>query len=77
MKKAQLELRSPEKSREEGSFGLAHCLDGAAMTGGGGLVKGGGAGIGGGAMVGMGAGLVCHKLHLVISPPILQRFPRF
>jgi len=77
LKKAQLELCLPEKSREEGSFSLAHCLDGAAMTGGEGLVGGGGIGIGGGVMVRMGAELVCHKLHLVIFPPILQQFPQF
>jgi len=32
LRKARLELRSPEKSGEEGSFGLARCLDEAAGT---------------------------------------------
>jgi len=51
LKKAQLELRSLEKSGGEGSFGLTCCLDGAAKTE-------GGAGIGGGATVGARARLV-------------------
>ena len=54
MRKARLELRSLEKSGEEGSFGLVRCLDGAAGTGGGGLTGGGDGGIGGGATVGTG-----------------------
>jgi len=48
LRKARPELCSPEKSRGEGSFGLVHCLDGAAGTGEGGLT-------GGGATVGTGA----------------------
>jgi len=54
LRKARLELRSPEKSGREGSFGLVRCLDGAAGTGGGGLTGGGDRGIGGGATVGTG-----------------------
>ena len=38
----------PEKFGGEGSLDLAHCLDGAAGTMGGGLTEGGGASIGGG-----------------------------
>ena len=38
LKKAQLELHSPEKSRGEGSFGLVRCLDGADRTGEGRLI---------------------------------------
>jgi len=54
MKKAQLELLSPEKSGGEGSFGLVCCLDGDGtdkreLTGGGDV------GIGGRATVGAGA----------------------
>ena len=48
LRKARPELRSLEKSRGEGSFGLVRCLDGAAGTGEGGLT-------GGGATVGTGA----------------------
>jgi len=33
LRKAHLELCSPEKSGGEGSFGLARCLDGAAGAG--------------------------------------------
>jgi len=55
LKKARLELCSPEKSGEEGSFGLVRCLDGADGTGKGGLTGGGDMGIGGGATVGAGA----------------------
>jgi len=55
LRKARLELCSPEKSGGEGSFGLVCCLDGAAGTGGGGLTGGGDGGIGGGATVGTGA----------------------
>jgi len=55
LRKARLELRSPEKSGGEGSFGLVRCLDRAAGTGGGGLTGGRDGGIGGGATVGMGA----------------------
>jgi len=55
LRKARLELRSPEKSRGERSFGLVCCLDGAAGTGEGGLTGGGDGGIGGGATVGTGA----------------------
>jgi len=55
LKKARLELRSPEKSGGEGSFGLVHCLDWADGTGKGGLTEGGDVGIRGGATVGAGA----------------------
>jgi len=48
LKKAQPELCLPEKFGGEGSLDLAHCLDGAAGTMGGGLTEGGGASIGGG-----------------------------
>jgi len=58
LRKARLELCSLEKSREEGSFGLAHCLDEAARTGEEGLTRGGDVGIRGRATVGAGAGLV-------------------
>jgi len=51
LKKAQPELHSPEKSGEEGSFGLACCLDGAARTR-------EGADTGGRVMVRVGGGLV-------------------
>jgi len=55
LKKARLELRSPEKSGGEESFGLVRCLDGAVGTGKGGLTGGGDVGIGGEATVGAGA----------------------
>ena len=55
LRKACLELCSPEKSGGEGSFGLVCCLDGAAGTGGGGLTGGRDGGIGGRATVGTGA----------------------
>jgi len=58
LRKAHLELRSPEKSGGEGSFGLAHCLDGAARAGEGGVTRGGDMGIGGRATAGAGAGPV-------------------
>jgi len=58
LKKARPELRSPEKSGGEGSFGLVHCLDWADGTGEGGLTGGGDVGIKGGATVGAGAGPV-------------------
>jgi len=58
LRKACLELRSPEKSGGGESFGLACCLDEAAGAGEGGLTRGGDVGIGGGATVGTGAGLV-------------------
>jgi len=54
LRKARLELRSPEKSGGEESFGLVRCLDGAAGTGKGGLTGGGDGGIGGRATVGTG-----------------------
>ena len=52
LRKARPELRSPEKSGGEGSFGLVCCLDGADDTGEGGLTGGRDGGIGGGATVG-------------------------
>jgi len=45
LRKARPELRSPEKSGGEGSFGLVRCLDGVAGTGEGGLTGGGDRGI--------------------------------
>jgi len=58
LKKARPELRSPEKSGGEGSFGLVRCLDGVDGTGEGGLTGGGDVGIGSRATVGVGAGPV-------------------
>jgi len=58
LKKIQLELCSLEKSGEEGSFGLAYCLDKASRTRGGGLTGGEGVGTRGRAMVRAGVGLV-------------------
>ena len=58
LRKAHLELHLPEKSRGEGSFGLACCLDEAARAGEKGLTGGGDVGIRDGATVGAGAGLV-------------------
>jgi len=55
LRKACPELRLLEKSGGEESFGLVHCLDGAAGTGGGGLTGGRDGGIGGGATVRTGA----------------------
>jgi len=55
LRKARPELRSPEKSGGEGSFGLVRCLDGAAGTREGGLTGGRDGGIGGRATVGTGA----------------------
>jgi len=57
-KKAQLEVRSPEKSGGEGSFGLVRCLVGADGTGEGGLTGGGDVVTGDGATIGVGAGPV-------------------
>ena len=54
LRKARPELRSPEKSGGEGSFGLICCLDGAAGTREGGLTGDGDEGIGGRATVGTG-----------------------
>ena len=53
LRKARLELCSPEKSGEEGSFGLVRCLDGVAGTREGGLAGGGDVGIRGRATVGV------------------------
>ena len=58
LKKAQLELHSPEKLGGEGSFGLVYCLDRADGTGKGGLTGGEDVGIGGRVTVGAGAGPV-------------------
>jgi len=55
LRKDHPELRSPEKSRGEGSFGLIRCLDRVDRTGEGGLTGGGDRGIGGRATVGAGA----------------------
>jgi len=55
LRKACPELRLPEKSGGEGSFGLVCCLDGADGTGKGGLTGSGDGGIGGRATVGAGA----------------------
>jgi len=54
LRKARPELHSLEKSGGEGSFGLVHCLDGAAGTREGGLIGGRDGGIGAGATVGTG-----------------------
>jgi len=58
LRKARPELRSPEKSGGEGSFGLACCLDEAAGAGEGGVTGGGDTGIGDGATVDVEAELV-------------------
>jgi len=55
LRKARLELHSPEKSGGEGSFGLVHCLNRVDGTREGGLTGDGDVGIGGGATVGAGA----------------------
>jgi len=55
LKKAWPELRSPEKSGREGSFGLVRCLDRVNGTGEGGLIGGGDMGIEGGVTVRAGA----------------------
>jgi len=52
LRKARPELRSLEKSRGEGSFGLICCLDGADRTREEGLTRGRDVGIRGGATVG-------------------------
>jgi len=57
-KKARPEVRSPEKSGREGSFGLVRCLVRADRTGEEGLTGGGDVVNGGGATVGAGAGAV-------------------
>jgi len=58
LRKARPELCSPEKSRGERSFDLAHCLDRASETGSRELIGEEGAGAGGRVMVRVGAGLV-------------------
>jgi len=58
LRKAHPELHSPEKSRRERSFGLAHCLDKVAGAEEGGLTGGEDTGIGGRAIVGTGVELV-------------------
>ena len=58
LRKARLELYSLEKSGEEGSFGLARCLDEAAKAGEEGVTGGGDTRIGGGATVNAGVELV-------------------
>jgi len=55
LRKACPELRLPEKSGGEGSFGLVCCLNGADGTGEGGLTGGGDVGIRGRTTVGAGA----------------------
>jgi len=55
LKKTRPELRSPEKSGGEGSFGLVRCLDRADGTGEGELTRGRDMGIGGRATVRAGA----------------------
>ena len=55
LRKDHLELRSPEKSRGEGSFGLICYLDRVDRTGEGGLTDGRDRGNGGRATVGAGA----------------------
>jgi len=54
LRKARPELRLPEKSGGEGSFGLVRCLDGADGTGEGRLTGSGDVGIRGGVTVGAG-----------------------
>jgi len=63
LRKAHLELHSPEKSGGEGSFGLACCLDEAVRAEERDLTGGGDIGIGGGATVSAGAELVRGHLH--------------
>jgi len=58
LRKARPELCLLEKSGGEGSFGLAHCLDGVAGAGERVVTGGGDMGIGGGATAGVGVGLV-------------------
>jgi len=58
LSKTHLELRSPEKSGGERSFGLACCLDKVARAGEGGVTGGGDTDIGGGVTVDAGAELV-------------------
>jgi len=58
LRKTRLELCSLEKSRGEGSFGLARCLDEAARVGEGGLTGEGDTGVRVRVMVGAGAELV-------------------
>jgi len=58
LRKARPELRSPEKSGGEESFGLVCCLDGATGTGEGGIAGGGDMGIRGRATARVGAGPV-------------------
>ena len=58
LRKAQPELRSPEKSGGEGSFGLVRCLDGAAGVGEGETARGEDMSIGGRATAGAGVGPV-------------------
>jgi len=55
LRKTHPKLRSLEKSRGKGSFGLGCCLDGADGTGEGGLIGDRDVGIGDGATVGAGA----------------------
>jgi len=58
LRKAHPKLHSPEKLGGEGSFGLAHYLDGAAGAGEGGVTGERDMGIGGGATAGVGVGPV-------------------
>jgi len=58
LRKARPELRSLEKSGEERSFSLAHCLDEVARAEEGGLTGGGDTGVRVRAAVGAGAELV-------------------
>jgi len=58
LKKARLEVCSPEKLGREGSFGLVCCLDGADGTREEGLTGGGDVDIGGRVTVGVGTGPV-------------------
>jgi len=58
LRKAHLELHSPEKLGGEGSFGLVRCLDEVARAGEGGVTGGEDTGIGGGATVDAGEELV-------------------
>jgi len=62
LRKARPELRSPDKSGEEGSFGLVCYLDGAAGTGEERITEGEDIGIGGGATAGVETGPVISSV---------------
>ena len=68
LRKARPELRLPEKSGRERSFGLAHCLDRASETGGKELIGGEGTDTRGRAIVRVGAELVMSWVSWAIRP---------